>query len=148
LSSLSISSLKAIAEALNVPLSRFFFVADNPSYVVKLHNRRKFQIEGSKVVYSSLSGPLEDKSLEPLIVELPPYYEGPPPFAHEGEEFVYVLEGTLSLIIQEKEYQLEPGDSVHFASVVPHTWKNNNSILSKVIWIGTPRMLGGDEHKL
>jgi len=115
----------------------------NFSIVVKAQDIKNFQIEGSKIVYGSLSGPLDGKNLEPLLIELPPHYKGPPPFAHEGEEFGYILEGSLTLLIQNEEYRLEPGDSAHFVSTVPHTWANNGSKPVKAIWVVTPRIIGG-----
>ncbi len=145
LSSLSISSLNAVAEALGVPLSDFFMVTYNPSVVTRARDRGQFKIERSEIAYSTLSGPLKNKTLEPLLVEVPPRYEGTPPFAHKGEEFAYVLDGSITLTIQGRDYQLEPGDSIHFASEVPHTYRNNNATPAKVIWVLTPRLIEGGE---
>jgi transcriptional regulator with XRE-family HTH domain len=145
----SLSSLKAIADALEIPLSSFFILPVNTSIVARAHERRTFMIEGSEVSYSSLSGPIDGKRLEPLIVELPPHYEGPPAFTHEGEEFGYVLEGQLTIVIQNQEYHLRPGDSIHFLSQAPHTWKNCHAEPVKAIWVVTPRLIstGGGDHE-
>ena len=40
--------------------------------------------------------------------------------AHEGEEFIYVLEGTVSLTIGDDAFSLDPGDSVYYLSTTPH----------------------------
>lgn len=145
LSSLSISSLSAIADALDVPLSNFFMITYNPSVVTRAQNHGHFKIERSEIAYSALSGPLKSKMLEPLLVEVPPGYEGTPPFAHRGEEFAYVLEGSITLTIQGKDYRLEPGDSIHFTSEIPHTYGNDGPEPAKVIWVLTPRLIeGGD----
>lgn len=146
-SSLSISSLSAVAEALEVPLSNFFTIDYNPSVVIRSQDQGRFRIESSEVTYSTLSGPLKDKTLEPLLVEVPPHYEGTPPFIHKGEEFAYVLEGSITFIIQGKVYLLDKGDSIHFASETPHTYRNNSSEKAKVIWVLTPRLIkGGEMH--
>lgn len=145
----SLTSLKAIADALEIPLSQFFVPPLNTSMVTRAGERKTFQVDSSPLRYSSLSGPIDGKKLEPLLVELPPRYEAPPAFAHEGEEFIYVLEGRLTLVIQEEEYPLEPGDSIHFLSQVPHTMKNPHAEPAKVIWILTPRLIstGGGDHE-
>ncbi len=39
---------------------------------------------------------------------------------HEGEEFIYVLDGVVSLKIGEDVFALEPGDSVYYLSTTPH----------------------------
>jgi quercetin dioxygenase-like cupin family protein len=40
--------------------------------------------------------------------------------SHEGEEFIYVLSGRLSVEYGMETYELEPGDSVYYDSIVPH----------------------------
>ncbi len=145
LSSLSISSLSAVAEALGVPLSEFFTITLKPSVVIRSQDHGRFRIEGSPITYCALSGPLKNKALEPLLVEVPPHYDGTPPFAHRGEEFAYVLEGSITLTIQGRDYRLEPGDSIHFTSEVPHTYRNEGAEPAKVIWVLTPRLLEGGE---
>lgn len=47
-----------------------------------------------------------------------------PPHAHEGEEFVHVLQGKLHVRVGEEDYVLEPGDSLHFKSTRPHAYRN------------------------
>jgi len=42
------------------------------------------------------------------------------PSVHEGEEFIYVLDGVVSLKIGEDSFALEPGDSVYYLSTTPH----------------------------
>lgn len=57
--------------------------------------------------------------MESLIVQL----EEAPDQArsvHDGEEFIYVLEGTVALDIGEDHFDLEPGDSAYYLSTTPH----------------------------
>ena len=147
LSSPSISSLSAVAEALEVPLSNFFTVTHNPSVVVRSQDHGRFRIDGTEVTYITLSGPLKNKMLEPLLVEVPPHYKATPPFAHRGEEFAYVLEGAITYTIQGKDYQLKEGDSIHLTSEIPHTYRNDGSEWAKVIWVLTPRLIEGGEER-
>ncbi|TDQ33760.1 helix-turn-helix domain-containing protein [Aureibacillus halotolerans] len=42
-------------------------------------------------------------------------------FSHAGEEFIYVLEGTMNYKVGDVEYTLQPGDSVYFSSLEEHT---------------------------
>lgn len=39
---------------------------------------------------------------------------------HEGEEFIYVINGTLKVKIDNTEYEMKPGDSIYFNSLEPH----------------------------
>ena len=63
-----------------------------------------------------------DRHMEPFIVELAPSEEpGEQAFSsHEGEEFFIVKEGQVEFIYGKDRYELAPGDSVYFNSIVPH----------------------------
>ena len=39
---------------------------------------------------------------------------------HDGEEFIYVLEGQVSLKIGDEQFCLDPGDSIYYLSTTPH----------------------------
>jgi electron transfer flavoprotein alpha subunit/transcriptional regulator with XRE-family HTH domain len=51
----------------------------------------------------------------------------PVAYKHEGEEFIYVMEGDLGLTLDAKESVLKPGESIHFNSDVPHKLKSLSS---------------------
>lgn len=69
--------------------------------------------------YKSLAPEVQGRHMEALIVQLETLRE-PEPSCHEGEEFVYVLEGSVSLDLGEDNYDLEPGDSAYYLSTIPH----------------------------
>ena len=49
---------------------------------------------------------------------------GPELYTHQGEEAGYVLQGRLLLEFSDRRWMLEPGDSFHFASDIPHRFEN------------------------
>jgi len=57
---------------------------------------------------------------------------------HDGEEFGYVLEGEFELMVDDEQYLLRVGDSFCFASQRPHSYKNNSSSVTRVLWFNTP----------
>ena len=67
----------------------------------------------------SLAPDVKGRNMEALIVKLK---ENPDEEVsiHEGEEFIYVLEGTVSLKIGADAFELEPGDSAYYLSTTPH----------------------------
>lgn len=147
LSSLSITSLWVISQALEEPITNFFNLHKNPSIYVKRNNHSKEKIGDSSITYSSLSGPMESRVLDPMIVKVPENYRETPSFSHEGEEFAYVLEGEIVLRVKGNEYRLEGGDSIHFPSKFPHKLENHQSEPSKVLWVLTLQLEGGGvEH--
>ena len=44
--------------------------------------------------------------------------------SHEGEEFLYVLEGTLEFRTDDRTEVLEPGDSIYFESEINHSFRS------------------------
>jgi mannose-6-phosphate isomerase-like protein (cupin superfamily) len=69
--------------------------------------------------YRSLAYNFIHKRAEPFLVTVDP---GPEHFnSHPGQEFHYVLTGTLRVLLDQHELILEPGDSLYFDSSVAHS---------------------------
>ena len=63
----------------------------------------------------------KDRHMEPFLIDVQPRNgEHPPLSSHEGEEFIYVLEGKIEINYGKTDYILEAGDSIYYDSVVPH----------------------------
>ncbi|WP_334174900.1 proline racemase family protein [Pseudoxanthobacter sp.] len=59
-------------------------------------------------------------------------------YAHEGEELIYVLEGSLELALADRDAEaLNPGDGAYFNSRIAHRWRNTGTVPAKVLWINT-----------
>lgn len=58
--------------------------------------------------------------------------------SHIGEELGYVLEGQLEMTLDAECYLLQPGDSFHFPSNVPHSYRNPGEVVTRVLWVNTP----------
>ena len=69
--------------------------------------------------YKSLASDVKGRHMEALIVQLE---EDPEKevSVHAGEEFVFVIDGTVVLEIGEDKYELEPGDSAYYLSTTAH----------------------------
>ncbi len=60
-------------------------------------------------------------------------------YSHQGEEFIYMLEGSLELWLDEIEcHVLNPGDSFWFESTLGHRWYNPGKVDAVLLWINTP----------
>lgn len=59
-------------------------------------------------------------------------------YSHEGEECGFVLQGRFRGIVGDQEFVLEAGDSVSYASSIPHRWENAGDVDAKAIWAVTP----------
>jgi quercetin dioxygenase-like cupin family protein len=87
----------------------------------KVQISRSTSKKGQKEIYTymSLAPEVKGRHMEALIVELK---ENPDEemSVHAGEEFIYVLDGVVSLQIGADSFDLEPGDSVYYLSTTPH----------------------------
>ncbi|MFZ1984341.1 MAG: FAD-binding protein [Desulfatitalea sp.] len=57
----------------------------------------------------------------------------PVAYKHDGEEFIYVMEGDLGLTLDTKEHLLKPGESIHFNSDVPHKLKSLSTLPTRCL---------------
>jgi len=69
--------------------------------------------------YKSLAPEVKGRHMEPLVVQLEEYPDQDVSI-HEGEEFVFVLDGVVLLKIGEESFELEPGDSAYYLSTTAH----------------------------
>ncbi len=146
--SISLSSLKVIADALDEPIQHFFPMPEKISNIVHAGETQWIQFDDSNVRYGLLSNPFKERILEPMMVEYPPGYEGPRLFSHKGEEFGYIIDGTLTLTIKDKVYVLNQGESFHFTSRLPHTEKNKGDVPVRILYVVTPRIIGFSQNHL
>jgi DNA-binding transcriptional MerR regulator len=78
--------------------------------------------------------------LEPQLFVLAPGATSDGAYAHDGEEFLYLLSGAVTVWVGETEaYRLaEAGDTLTFPSTLPHRWRNDASGETRLLWINTP----------
>lgn len=76
--------------------------------------------------------------LEPQLFVLAPGARSDGVYAHDGEEFLFVLSGHLTIWVDDEAQDLAPGDAHTFASTLPHRWRNDASGETRLLWINTP----------
>lgn len=140
--SISFSSLKKIAEALGVSEKELSIKSSSsPGRVARSYELSAICLSGSKFIYHSLRGeiPAEKRKMEPVLVTILPGQtrEDVAPYSHEGEEFGFILEGTLTFIVENKSYDLVPGDSLHIPSRISHNWANFSNKLVRMLYVST-----------
>lgn len=135
--SVTLESLRKISEALGVSPTYFFpDTAEANKEPIRRGTYKQIEHKSS-FVYSDLSGDVLNPIFIPMIVTLFPGDKRETPFSHEGQEFIYVTDGVLTIILDNNEYDLNPGDSIHMNSSVPHNWFNKTLEPTKFIFIST-----------
>lgn len=139
----SLSSLKRIAEALDVPAGSLMFAksgtrSDSPVAVVRQAARKRLVFPGSEIRYEMLTPDLRRRA-SMLWLHAPAGAEsGLAPFSHEGEDAVVVLQGRLAVEVGGMWHDLAIGDSIYFDSQLPHRWRNPTNRPTIAIWMSTP----------
>jgi transcriptional regulator with XRE-family HTH domain len=123
-----IATLLKIAKGLKVGINYFFEEEeDRQKYVlvrrdeIKASRRRTGNDAPEVYLYRSLAPGIRHKRMEPFLVEFElqewndSYF-----YSHEGEEFIYLLEGELEFHFGDEVLHLLPGDSIYYDSAEPH----------------------------
>lgn len=137
----SIENLKKIATALDVRVS--YLIEDEEvkksSDLIRKKDRKFIESIDSNTTISLLTSSNIEKSMEPILYEIEPGGEsGRSFYTHPGEEFIFILEGTLDIYIEEVVHTLYEGDSFYFKSTQRHRFKNNGDKLARALWVVNP----------
>lgn len=147
LTTIAVDSLEKIAEIFDVPLTHFFDMPNKKKDVIlRSYELEVFDLENGLINYCLSSDP-ENKSFLPRLVEMLPQKEEEEilSYRHHGEEFMYVLEGILTVYIENIRYELYPGDSLHINSEANHNWANYTNRIVKVLIVNSPNNLKKDQ---
>ena len=136
LNSPSISTLTDILHALGTNLKEFFADDDNEKIVFKKEDYFVTENEHHSITW--LVPNAQKNEMEPILLELDPYCELIVDMPHEGQEFGYVLEGQIMVVIAKKQYEVNQGETFYYETSKPHYLKNTQNQKAKVIWVSSP----------
>lgn len=142
MSSIAIDTLEKIAEVLNVSLSGFFEGTDTfGDPIVHSFDQKNTQIS-PEIIQSVLSHDIMAFDILPMLFHLMPFAnaneETLEMYTHNGEEFIYVLEGIVTVFLGDNRYTLYPGDSVLIHSNERHNWMNCTNKAAKLLTVNVP----------
>ncbi len=149
INTIAIDSLNKIASVYGVNLNYFFSEDErkqkksSSSIVIKSYKQKVLDVIGNNYIVKHLASENKGHTMYPRLIEILPQMtdEDIKPYAHLGEEFIYVLEGVLTLIHEDKIYNLFPGDSAYYSSESMHNWANDTNKNVKILCISTPNPL-------
>lgn len=138
----SLTPLLKIARALGVRLGTFLddqesfgpIVCRNGQMDEAIRFSNNASKNGKNMEYRALSGSKSDRHMDPFVIEVSP--AGNEHFAlssHEGEEFIYVLEGTIEINYGQEKYLLNAGDSIYYDSIVEHHVHSTKEASAKIL---------------
>ena len=122
-----IGTLAKLARALEVPIGEFFETSDlDPGSVFYPKSKRK-RVQGRRselnYEYELLVAGRKRRDMQPMIISIDgrnckfAFQE------HPGEQFIFMLEGSMDYVVGDKTYEVQPGDCLYFDARVPHSPK-------------------------
>jgi transcriptional regulator with XRE-family HTH domain len=134
----SIAAVLTLARIFGVSLASLFEaqVASEPCLIVRAAEATPQSVNG--LTYTPLSNAERFFNLQPIRLIVSPRRRGKELYHHDGEEWIYLLSGRLTLFLAGKTYDLEPGDAAHFDSRQPHRLIARGTQDAEVLLVATP----------
>lgn len=138
LTSPSIATLMDILEALGTDISDFFKAPAVEKMVFGAEDVFVKENEEAGYTIRWLIPNAQKNELEPIMLTLRGGAESEQHDPHEGEEFGYVLAGSITLHIGSRKYRVKKGESFCFKPVSVHYLRNNAKGDATILWVTTP----------
>ncbi|MBM7453407.1 transcriptional regulator with XRE-family HTH domain [Acholeplasma morum] len=140
LASPSMNTLFSILEVLGTDVSDFFSNQIEEQVVFKKSDFYEKENGDLKHNVSWIVPNALKYEMEPIIIEIQPGGKSFEDDPHAGEEFGYVLEGEVTLVINKKKYIVKTGETFYYLANKEHHLTNHTNKKAKVLWISTPPM--------
>lgn len=138
LTSPSIATLTDILQCLGTNLNEFFseeeddqVVFSGEDFFEKIDSDLKNKVEW--IIPNA-----QRNLMEPIRLTLEPGGTTYPDLPHEGEEFGYILQGSIKIHIGKKAYRAKKGDAFYFTPKAAHYIEASASSGARLIWVSTP----------
>ena len=137
----SLGTMIKLAKALGVRVGDFFGETEGEPFAIVRKDERKAvsrfaSKEGVRYGYSyeSLGFEKKNRHMEPFIVTLEPAtIKTSKTSVHDGEEFIFVLEGEMEVILGTHTDVLYPGDSIYYDSNIPHRVQCHQDRVTRIL---------------
>ena len=140
----SIAALLSLAQAHGLPLASLFGASeDSPRRCAVVRVGEAPSRQGNGLAYSPMSDAGRNAQMQPIRVTVPAGRVGDEMYQHDGEEWLFVLSGTLRLALGDEAHTLQPGDAAHFDARIPHRLSALDGHDAELILVACagPRML-------
>lgn len=133
-SSATLESLKKILIAFGVNPSYFFEETETDGQQSLVIDQR---MDAHDIYYKDLGTTVAQRDFAPLLVILKPGQTEGNLITHKGQEFLYVIEGTLTVRLEDEIHELGPTESFMLDSTRPHYWYNYTDRDVKILCVSS-----------
>lgn len=139
LTSPSIQTLTDILESLGTDLKTFFSDSEDEKIVFTTEDMFVKECPDTMQGFIKWLVPSAQKNrMEPILIEMAYGGETEEDDPHEGEEFGYVLAGTVKVIVGDRTMRARKDESFYFKPTAPHRLINAGKGTCRVLWVSTP----------
>lgn len=132
----SVATIYRLAAAYGTTVLEFYELPGQSHRVIRPRNRKSLETKSGVRMELLSTG---TKMLESMLIRVPPGTGSDGTYMHQGEDFLYMLEGRLEVWLDEVEcHVLQQGDSFWFESNRGHRWFNPTNKPAAVLWVNTP----------
>ncbi|HOS84187.1 MAG TPA: cupin domain-containing protein [Bacteroidales bacterium] len=130
-----VSAVLQIANCFNVDISELLTgeTPTNSGYSITRKGEGVSVERHSQYKYQALAHDFVNKKGSPFVLTIDASDEEVHYNHHKGQEFIYVLDGTIKIYFKDDVFSLKEGDSVYFDANIPHAVKTENGERAKVL---------------
>lgn len=136
ISSPSVSSLIAIAEALDTSVEELVRVKEDFRAYIPGNRRQTYAIAADHRLYERLGPGFGGALFYPLIIHRPPGHESEH-MCHAGEVFCYLMAGEMEYHLDGDIFHMKPGDTIHHDTAKPHFSRVIGNVETTELWVST-----------
>lgn len=133
-------SLKAICDTLHIPV--FSLLLDEAEKKIKLVRKSD---QSSFIRNISNGQPMTEhliikgvNEMYAALVNVPPHTDSGAYAHHGGEEFIFVLKGTIVFDLEENaRYTLDKHDTLYYPNCIGHRWENCTGVEAEIMLVST-----------
>jgi DNA-binding transcriptional MerR regulator/quercetin dioxygenase-like cupin family protein len=132
----SVATLQRLATAYGATVMDLFRAPKGKERLVRPADRRVLEMHSGVRMEMLSSGAT---MLQSMLFRVAPLAGSDGSYSHQGEEFIFMVAGTLEIWLDELEcFVLNEGDSFWFESTLGHRWFNPGKVDAVLLWINTP----------
>lgn len=132
----SIETLKIILDALGLTFANFFKEEEHSQ--IKFTEAEQLDKDYGGYIQSWLVPSAQSLAMEPIYVLIKPHQKTIIDYPHPGEEFGYVIEGTIKLFYGDDATMVNKGESFYITTNKKHYIENIGETNAQVIWVSCP----------
>lgn len=137
----TVDSHNKIAQALDIDLAQLYshVIKEDSAIEIKTLEPQNIFVHNDKASYEILTNKVLNKKMMPVLLTLAPQGDTPLEELPVGSErFIYILEGSLEVNIDDKKYLLTKNNTLYIDASLKHSFTNTGNTTVKLISVVTP----------